>query len=120
MDLVALDDVLKELAKFGEFKSRLIELRYFGGLSVEETAEVLEVFGKKPLLISKRAKLKAKKNCSTPLISPKEMFAPSNLFSIFRAEIPRNQPPCFFRTIRLLFSSRKNFLEALSSKRSQS
>ena len=43
MDLVALDDALNELAKFDEFKSRLIELRYFGGLSVEETAEVLEV-----------------------------------------------------------------------------
>lgn len=43
MDLVRLDDALKELAKFDEFKSRLVELRYFGGLSVEETAEVLQV-----------------------------------------------------------------------------
>ena len=43
MDLIALDDALNELAKFDEFKSRLVELRYFGGLSVEETAEVLNV-----------------------------------------------------------------------------
>lgn len=43
LDLIALDDALKDLAKFDEFKSRLVELRYFGGLSVEETAEVLDV-----------------------------------------------------------------------------
>lgn len=43
MDLIALDEALEELKKFDEFKSRLVELRYFGGLSVEETAEVLEV-----------------------------------------------------------------------------
>src|SRR5688500_14803350 len=42
-DFVALDDALKELAKFDERKSRVIELRFFGGLSVEETASVLEV-----------------------------------------------------------------------------
>jgi RNA polymerase sigma factor (TIGR02999 family) len=42
-DLIALDEALKNLAKFDEFKSRLVELRYFGGLSVEETAEVLGV-----------------------------------------------------------------------------
>jgi RNA polymerase sigma factor (TIGR02999 family) len=42
-DLLALDEALKDLAKFDEFKSRLVELRYFGGLSVEETAEVLDV-----------------------------------------------------------------------------
>jgi RNA polymerase sigma factor (TIGR02999 family) len=43
MDLIRLDEALQQLAKFDEFKSRLVELRYFGGLSVEETAEVLEV-----------------------------------------------------------------------------
>lgn len=42
-ELVALDDALKSLAEFDERKSRLIELRYFGGLSVEETAHVLDV-----------------------------------------------------------------------------
>ena len=42
-DLVALDDALDALAKVDERKAKVIELRYFGGLSVEETAEVLKV-----------------------------------------------------------------------------
>jgi RNA polymerase sigma-70 factor (ECF subfamily) len=42
-DLVALDDALLALATFDERKSRVIELRFFGGLSVEETASVLDV-----------------------------------------------------------------------------
>lgn len=40
-ELVALDDALIALAKFDERKVRIIELRYFGGLSLEETAEAL-------------------------------------------------------------------------------
>jgi RNA polymerase sigma-70 factor (ECF subfamily) len=43
LDLVALDDALEALAKMDERKSRVIELRFFGGLSVEETATVLAV-----------------------------------------------------------------------------
>jgi len=42
-DLVALDDALDALAKIDERKSRVVEMRFFGGLSVEETAEVLKV-----------------------------------------------------------------------------
>ena len=42
-DFVALDDALAALAKFDERKSRVIEMRFFGGLSVEETASVLNV-----------------------------------------------------------------------------
>ena len=42
-DLVALDDALKELAAFDERKARTIELRYFGGLNVDESAETLGV-----------------------------------------------------------------------------
>jgi RNA polymerase sigma-70 factor (ECF subfamily) len=42
-DLVALDDALKGLAELDRRKSRVVELRFFGGLSVEETAEVLGV-----------------------------------------------------------------------------
>jgi RNA polymerase sigma factor (TIGR02999 family) len=42
-DFVALDDALCALAEFDERKSRVIELRFFGGLSVEETASVLNV-----------------------------------------------------------------------------
>jgi RNA polymerase sigma factor (TIGR02999 family) len=40
-ELIALDDALTELAAVDELKSRIIELRYFGGLTVEETAQVL-------------------------------------------------------------------------------
>jgi RNA polymerase sigma factor (TIGR02999 family) len=42
-NLIALDDALQALATFDERKSRVVELRFFGGLSVEETAAVLEV-----------------------------------------------------------------------------
>jgi RNA polymerase sigma factor (TIGR02999 family) len=42
-DLVALDEALETLAKVDERKSRVIELRFFGGLTVEETAESLHV-----------------------------------------------------------------------------
>ena len=42
-DVVALDDALKELATFDERKCRVIELRFFGGLSLEETAEALGI-----------------------------------------------------------------------------
>jgi RNA polymerase sigma factor (TIGR02999 family) len=43
IDLVALDDVLKALSVVEPRKSRVVELRFFGGLSVEESAEVLKV-----------------------------------------------------------------------------
>jgi RNA polymerase sigma factor (TIGR02999 family) len=42
-DLVALDDALEALAKHDERKSQVIEMRFFGGLSVKETAEALHV-----------------------------------------------------------------------------
>ena len=42
-DLIALDDALEELAKLDERRSRVVELRFFGGLSVAETAAVLSV-----------------------------------------------------------------------------
>jgi RNA polymerase sigma factor (TIGR02999 family) len=42
-EVVALDDALQSLASFDERKSRLVELRFFSGLSIEETAEVLGV-----------------------------------------------------------------------------
>ncbi len=42
-DVVALDDALSSLAALDERKSRIVELRFFGGLSIEETAEVLKV-----------------------------------------------------------------------------
>jgi len=42
-DIVALDEALDRLAAVDERKSKVVELRFFGGLSVEETAEVLKV-----------------------------------------------------------------------------
>ena len=42
-DLVALDDALEDLARVDPRKSQVVELRFFGGLSVEETAEALSV-----------------------------------------------------------------------------
>ena len=42
-ELVALDDALQRLATIDLRKSQVVELRFFGGLSVEETAEVLKV-----------------------------------------------------------------------------
>jgi len=44
--LVALDEALKILAEMDERKSRVVEMRYFGGLTVEETAQVLGVSDK--------------------------------------------------------------------------
>jgi RNA polymerase sigma factor (TIGR02999 family) len=42
-DLVALDDALTALAAVDERKSQVVEMRFFGGLSIEETAEALHV-----------------------------------------------------------------------------
>ena len=42
-DLVALDEALDELAEYDPRKARIVELRFFGGLSVEEVAEVLQI-----------------------------------------------------------------------------
>ena len=43
INLVALDDALKDLAKLDPTQSQIVELRFFGGLTVEEVAEVLEI-----------------------------------------------------------------------------
>jgi RNA polymerase sigma-70 factor, ECF subfamily len=43
VDLVALDDAMKALAQVDPRKEQVVEMRFFGGLSVEETAEVLKV-----------------------------------------------------------------------------
>ena len=41
--MIALDDSLNALARMDPRKARVVELRFFGGLSVEETAEVLKI-----------------------------------------------------------------------------
>lgn len=43
IEVLALDEALDALARIDGRKSRVVELRYFGGLSIEETAEVLRV-----------------------------------------------------------------------------
>ena len=43
VDLVALDDALDALARLDPQQSRIVEMRFFGGLSIEETAEVLNL-----------------------------------------------------------------------------
>lgn len=42
-ELIALDEALERLAMFDKTKSRIVELRYFGGLTIEETAEALGI-----------------------------------------------------------------------------
>jgi RNA polymerase sigma-70 factor (ECF subfamily) len=49
-DLVALDDALRELAEHDPRKARIVELRFFGGLNLEEIAEVL---GVAPITVSR-------------------------------------------------------------------
>lgn len=56
IEVLALDEALNRLAALDERKSRLVELRYFGGLSAEETAEVLGL----SVITIKREWLKAK------------------------------------------------------------
>lgn len=43
LDLVLLDDALKNLEKFDSTQAKIVELRFFGGLTVEETAEVMKI-----------------------------------------------------------------------------
>jgi RNA polymerase sigma factor (TIGR02999 family) len=43
VDLLALDDALNDLAKFDPRQAHIVELRYFGGLEIDETAEVLGI-----------------------------------------------------------------------------
>ena len=43
IDLIALDDALNGLARLDPQQSQIVELRFFGGLSIEETAELLEL-----------------------------------------------------------------------------
>jgi len=43
VDMVALDQALTELAKFDPQRSRIVELRFFGGLPIEETSSVLNL-----------------------------------------------------------------------------
>jgi RNA polymerase sigma factor (sigma-70 family) len=43
VDLIALNDAMKDLTKIDPLKAEIVELRFFGGLTVDETAEVLKL-----------------------------------------------------------------------------
>jgi RNA polymerase sigma-70 factor, ECF subfamily len=43
VDLILLDDALQRLSQLSERQSRIVEMRFFGGLSIEETARVLDI-----------------------------------------------------------------------------
>jgi len=43
LDLIALDDAMKQLASFDPRQCKIVELRFFGGLSIEETAEMVDI-----------------------------------------------------------------------------
>jgi len=43
LDVLALDDALRELARIDSQQARIVELRFFGGLSIQETSDVLEI-----------------------------------------------------------------------------
>jgi RNA polymerase sigma factor (TIGR02999 family) len=64
-DLVAVDDALKALAKVDPRKSQVVELRFFGGLSAKETAEVLKVSEETVLRDWKLAKSWLRRELST-------------------------------------------------------
>jgi len=56
-DFVALDEALKRLSQFDERKSKVVEMRFFGGLNDEEIAEVLGVTTRTVLRDWKKARL---------------------------------------------------------------
>ena len=43
LDVLAVDEALKELSKFDDRQSKIVEMRFFGGLTIEETAHVLDI-----------------------------------------------------------------------------
>lgn len=43
VDVIALDEALQRLSAFAAQQSRIVELRYFGGLTIDETAEVMKI-----------------------------------------------------------------------------
>ena len=64
LDLVALDDALEALKKLDERKHEVVELRFFGGLSVEETASVLAGVAR-----DRHARLEAREGVAAPRAS---------------------------------------------------
>jgi DNA-directed RNA polymerase specialized sigma24 family protein len=65
-DLIAVDDALTRKSELHARKGRVVELRFFGGLSVEETAEVLQVSPNTVLREWRRAKTWPHRELSAP------------------------------------------------------
>jgi RNA polymerase sigma factor (TIGR02999 family) len=65
-ELIALDDALEELAEADPRKARIVELRFFGGLSVKETAEVIQVSGDTVMREWQLARAWLKKELASP------------------------------------------------------
>jgi RNA polymerase sigma factor (TIGR02999 family) len=61
-ELIALDEALERLNKFDKLKSQIVELRYFGGLTVQETAEALGISASSVLLHWRMARAWLKSN----------------------------------------------------------
>jgi len=68
-DLLALDEALDRLAALSPRKARVVELRYFGGLSAEETAQVLAVSVETVMRDSRMAKLWLRHDLSAPVVA---------------------------------------------------
>ena len=71
--MLALDDALASLAKRDPRKASVVELRFFGGLTVEETAELLRISPETVLRDWKMAKvwlLRELSRCGTPPATP--------------------------------------------------
>jgi RNA polymerase sigma factor (TIGR02999 family) len=66
VDVLALDDALASLAKLDSRKGRVVELRFFGGLSVEETAQVLRISPQTVMRDWKMAKVWLSREFNTP------------------------------------------------------
>jgi RNA polymerase sigma factor (sigma-70 family) len=56
-EIIAVDDALKSLSAFDARKARVVELRFFGGLGVEETAEILKISAETVMRDWKMAKI---------------------------------------------------------------
>ena len=73
-DLVALDEALTALAKFDERKARVVELRYFGGLSVEEVAGALDISAATVGREMRMAQAWLRRELNCPQVNPKSLF----------------------------------------------
>jgi RNA polymerase sigma factor (TIGR02999 family) len=72
-DLMALDDALRELAEYDPRKSQIVELRFFGGLTLKEIAEVIDVA---PITVSREwAKARAWLRREVARSAPKRTYS---------------------------------------------